>query len=330
MQLEQRHSSQRYVVYPIREQEVFDLYKKQVASFWTPEEIDFSKDIDDWENRLNEDERRFIKFILVFFASADTIVSLNLMENFTREVPYLEAQMAYTFQAAMENIHAEVYSIMIETYIKDKSEKDMLFRDVPVLDTVRAKTEWAKKWASSSEQPDSSLCRRLLAFVIIEGLFFSASFCAIYWLKQRNLLPGLTKSNEFIARDESMHTEFGCLLFQKLCGGDAVNTVTLHQMMREAVLIETAFICDGMSCRMIGMNADLMSQYVHFVADNLCHMLGQPILYGTPNPFPFMDMLGMSARSNFFEERVSLYQKACAVPDSATIDGHQTITTDDF
>jgi ribonucleoside-diphosphate reductase beta chain len=313
MALSQQQQQQRYVVYPIQEPEIWEFYKKQRASFWTPEEIDFSKDLDDWQNKLSDDERHFLKYVLVFFASADTIVMLNLMENFTKEVPYLEAQFAYGFQVSMENIHAEVYSIMIETYVKDLAEKDQLFSDVPVLPAVKRKSEWIRKWTNAG---DTFFCRRLVAFVIVEGLFFSASFCAIYWFKQRNLLPGLTKSNEFIARDESMHTEFGCLLFRKQCGGNSVDTATLHAMMREATDIEIQFINEAIPCRLIGMNSDLMAQYVRYVADCLCTLLHQPVLYGASNPFPFMDLLGMEARSNFFEERVSLYQKAGALTDA--------------
>jgi ribonucleotide reductase beta subunit family protein with ferritin-like domain len=314
-------NAQRYVVFPIQENDLWQMYKLQVASFWTPEEIDFSKDIDDWEKQMTEDQRHFVKHILVFFASADTIVSLNLMENFMQEVPYLEAQIAYTFQAAVENVHAEVYSLMMETYIKDPVEKEQLMRDVPVLPAVRRKTEWAKRWAASRPGSSSSVsfCRRLLAFVIVEGLFFSSSFCAIYWLKQMNLLPGLTKSNEFIARDECMHTEFGCLLFCKLCGGADVNQETLHAMLKEAVDIEIDFVRNAISVRLIGMNADLMAQYVCFVADNLCRLLRQPVIYGASNPFAFMTLFGMEARSNFFEERVSLYQKA-GLPSAASLD----------
>jgi ribonucleotide reductase beta subunit family protein with ferritin-like domain len=262
-------------VYPIQEEEIWEFYKKQRASFWTPEEIDFSKDLDDWQNKLSDDERHFLKYVLVFFASADTIVMLNLMENFTKEVPYLEAQFAYGFQVSMENIHAEVYSIMIETYVKDLAEKDQLFSDVPALPAVQRKTQWISKWTNAG---DIFFCRRLVAFVIVEGLFFSASFCAIYWFKQRNLLPGLTKSNEFIARDESMHTEFGSLLFRKLCGGNSVDTRTLHAMMREATDIEIQFINEAIPCRLIGMNSDLMAQYVRYVADCLCTLLHQPVL----------------------------------------------------
>ena len=296
---------QRFTVYPIEHHDVWQAYKKQLASFWTPEEIDFSKDREHWVSKLNDDERWFIRSILAFFAASDSVVSLNLMDNFCREVRVIEAQIAYTYQAMMENVHAEIYSIMIDTYVKDAEEKRTMFESMGHMATVRAKVEWAQKWAAS----DASFAERLVAFAIVEGLFFSGAFCAIYWIKQRNLLPGLTKSNEFIARDEGQHTEFACILYRKLTH-TRMSRDDVHAMFRDAVAVEVDFIIDSIPCRMVGMNSTLMTQYIEYVADGILSMLGYDKMYGTANPFGFMDLIGMAGRSNFFEERVSLYQRA--------------------
>ena len=298
---------QRFTLYPIQHPDIFALYKKQLASFWTADEIDFSKDRDQWNNALSDNERHFIKHILAFFAGTDTIVSLNIMDNFCKEVEVLEAQIAYGFQAMMEGIHSEVYSMMIDTYISNTTEKTELFKNMGNVNSVLLKMEWAKKWSLDSDSAPFS--HRLVAFAIVEGLFFSGAFCAIYWLKQRNLLPGLTKSNEFIARDEGMHTEFACLLYSKLVHS-RIDQITVHQIFKDAISVEKEFINESIPCKLIGMNAELMATYIEHVGDALLERLGYDKLYHANNPFPFMDMIGLLGRSNFFEERVSLYQRA--------------------
>jgi ribonucleotide reductase beta subunit family protein with ferritin-like domain len=316
-------SEQRFTMYPIAHHDLWLMYKRQMACFWTAEEIDFSKDRDHWNNRLNDDERFFLKNVLAFFAASDSVVSLNLMDRFCAEVHVLEAQVAYTYQAMIENVHAEVYSIMIDTYIQDPSEKDALFRNLGGVASVKRKVAWAQKWASST----APFARRLLAFAVVEGLFFSGAFCAIYWIKQRNLLPGLTKSNEFIARDEGQHTEFACLLYCKL-EESRMSEQDVHSVFREAVAIEKEFIIESIPCRLVGMNAASMSQYIEYVADGILSRLGYSTIYGSANPFPFMELIGMSGRSNFFEERVSHYQRA----DVLNIDNGKdsVLYSDDF
>jgi ribonucleoside-diphosphate reductase beta chain len=295
---------QRYTIFPIKYPEIWKEYKKQVSSFWTPEEIDFSKDLLDWDNKLKEDERNFIKMILAFFAGADGIVNLNLMKNFVEDVKILEAQMAYGFQCSMESIHSETYSLMIDTYIKDQEEKLRLFNAIETIPCIKKKADWALKWIFN----DELFSKRLIAFCIVEGIFFSGAFCAIYWLKQRSLLPGLTKSNEFIARDEGMHTEFGILLYSMI--QNKLDEKYIHDMFKEAVEIEKEFINESISCKMIGMNVELMTEYIEYVADRLLNSLGYNKLYNKSNPFTFMNFIGMESRSNFFEERTSTYQKA--------------------
>ena len=319
-QQKQQQQPQRLTVYPIQHPDVWQAYKRQLASFWTAEEIDFSKDREQWTSSLNEDERRFVRGILAFFAASDSVVSLNIMNCFCKDVTMLEAQIAYTYQAMMENVHAEVYSIMIDVYITDPDERDDMFFNLGSLPCVRRKVEWAQRWSlggggdpqqqKQQQQQQAPFPRRLLAYAIVEGLFFSGAFCAIYWIKQRNLLPGLTKSNEFIARDEGQHTEFACLLYSKLPAAERLTEADAHAIFREAVTIETDFIVESIPCRLIGMNATLMTQYIEYVADGLLAKLGYRGIYGASNPFSFMDLIGMSGRSNFFEERVSMYQRA--------------------
>lgn len=299
-------AGQRLTVYPIEHADIWRAYKTQLASFWTAEEVDFSKDREQWTGKLTADERNFVKNVLAFFAASDSVVSLNLMQNFCKEVTAIEAQIAYTYQAMMENVHAEVYSIMIDTYIQDPAEKTQMFEQLAGVRSVQMKVKWAADWAAS----DAPFGQRLVAFAIVEGLFFSGAFCAIYWIKQRGLLPGLTKSNEFIARDEGQHTEFACLLYSKLPAAERLTEADAHAIFREAVTIETDFIVESIPCRLIGMNATLMTQYIEYVADGLLAKLGYRGIYGASNPFSFMDLIGMSGRSNFFEERVSMYQRA--------------------
>ena len=300
---------QRLTAFPIKHHDIWNAYKRQLASIWVPQEIDMSKDRNQWNNLLNDEQRWFIRSILAFFASSDSVVALNIMNSFVKEFPAAEAQTCYTYQAMMENIHAEMYSIMIDVYITDPQERDDMFNNFGNIPSVRNKVEWAKKWALHGENADAPLARRLVAYAIVEGLFFSGAFCAIYWIKQRNLLPGLTKSNEFIARDEGQHTEFACLLYNKLTHTRLAES-EVHEIFRDAVKVEIEFITESVPVHLIGMNPPLMIKYIEYVADGLLTKLGYNIIYGSENPFPFMDLIGMEGRSNFFEERVSLYQNA--------------------
>lgn len=320
-------ASHRLSMYPIEHADLWALYKQQLASFWTPEEIDFGKDRDQWNALLNDSERSFLKSILAFFAGADSVVSLNLMNNFCKEVDIMEAQTCYIFQAAMENIHSEVYSIMIDTYIQDPDEKQRMFLDLGSIPCVQKKVSWAQKWSLDVQGIDT-FAKRLVAFCIVEGLFFSGAFCAIYWIKQRNLLPGLTKSNEFIARDEGMHTQFACVMYNKLQPEARLSQQDVHNMFRDALEIEKEFITESVPCGLIGMNSKVMSQYIEYVADGLLAALGYERIFFNTNPFPFMDLIGLNGRSNFFEERVSQYQKA-GILDSSRMDP-DAIFTEDF
>ncbi len=299
-----KENDNRFVLFPIEHDDIWAEYKKQEASFWTAEEIDLSQDISDWENKLNDNERHFIKHVLAFFAASDGIVNENLAENFLAEVQYTEAKFFYGFQIAMENVHSETYSLLIDTYIKDKVEKDKLFRAIETLDCVAKKAQWALRWIDNG-----SFAERLIAFAAVEGIFFSGSFCSIFWLKKRGLMPGLTFSNELISRDEGMHMDFACLLH----GKHVVNKVPkerIEEIIKDAVEIEKEFVVDAIPVRLIGMNADLMSQYIEFVADRLLVELGNEKVYNVSNPFDFMDMINLQGKTNFFEKRVGEYQKA--------------------
>lgn len=323
---------QRYTLFPIQDKDVWENYKKQVQCFWTVEEIDLGQDRNDWEQKLTDDERHFIKYVLAFFAGTDAIVALNLLENFSQEVPLLEAQIAYMFQATMEGIHSEMYSLMIDTYIKDAAEKDRLFNSIVTVPSVGKKMAWAEKWSladGNDGEPKASFARRLVAFVIVEGLFFSGAFCAIYWMKQRNLLPGLTKSNEFISRDEGMHTEFGCLMYSRLPDDEKLPQEEVHAIFRDAVEVEKEFINESIPCRMVGMNADLMASYIEYVADILLASLTYQPIFGSRNPFSFMDLIGMSGRSNFFEERPSQYQRADVLDENNLTFDESALLADD-
>jgi len=299
-----RENHNRFVLFPIEHDDIWAEYKKQEASFWTAEEIDLSQDIVDWENKLNDDERHFIKHVLAFFAASDGIVNENLAENFLAEVQYTEAKFFYGFQIAMENVHSETYSLLIDTYIKDKVEKDKLFNAIETLDCVAKKANWALRWIDNG-----SFAERLIAFAAVEGIFFSGSFCSIFWLKKRGLMPGLTFSNELISRDEGMHMDFACLLH----GRHVVNKVSkerIEEIIRDAVEIEKEFVVDAIPVRLIGMNSELMIQYIEFVADRLLLELGNDKVYNVSNPFDFMDMINLQGKTNFFEKRVGEYQKA--------------------
>lgn len=294
----------RFVIFPIKHDDLWKKYKNHIAVFWTPEEIDLSKDMKDWE-RLNDNERHFIKNILGFFAGSDGIVMENLATRFTREVQWPEAKFFYACQNLMEAIHSETYSLLIDTYITDKQEKHDILHAIQTIPCVQKKAEWAMNWIDS---PDADFGTRLIGFAAVEGIFFSGAFCAIFWLKQRGLMPGLTLSNEFIARDEGLHTDFACALY-----GRVANRLTkqkAYKIIREAVKIEKFFITKSIPCEMIGMNAKLMSQYIEFVADRLLLQLGYPKAYNTQNPFDFMERISLENKDNFFEKRSSTYAMA--------------------
>ncbi len=290
----------RYVLFPIRFPKIWKMQKSQVACFWTPEEIDLSKDVDDWD-KLNKNEQHFIKNVLAFFAGSDGIVLENLLQNFTNEVTIMEAKCFYAFQAMMENVHSETYSLLIDTYIKDEQEKHKLFNAIDEIPSVAKKANWAIKWINS----DTSFATRLIAFAAVEGIFFSGSFCSIFWLKRRGLMPGLTFSNELISRDEGMHTDFAVLLYSMIQKKPSIETV--NSMIMEAVTIEKEFIIDSIPCNLIGMNSKLMSQYIEFVADRLVQQLGYEKIYNSKNPFDFMELMSLNGKTNFFERRVSDY-----------------------
>lgn len=294
----------RFVLFPIKYPKVWEWYKKAEASFWTAEEVDLNPDLTDWDQKLTADERHFIKHVLAFFAASDGIVNENLVLNFMREVQIPEARCFYGFQVAIENIHAEMYSLLIDTYIKDPKEKDFLFNALRNLPCVEKKGSWALRWIENAP----SFAHRLIAFAAVEGIFFSGSFCAIFWLKKRGLMPGLTFSNELISRDEGMHCDFACLLYSML--ENKMPSAEVQAIITEAVSFEKEFVTDALPVSLIGMNADLMSQYIEFVADRLLLSLGVDKVYGTANPFPWMDMISIQGKTNFFEKRVGDYQKA--------------------
>ena len=292
----------RFVLFPIQNPDVWEFYKKAEASFWTAEEIDLSQDLKDW-NGLNQNEQHFIKHVLAFFAASDGIVNENLAVNFMQEVQMPEARCFYGFQIMMENIHSETYSLLIDTYIKDPKEKDYLFNALETVPAVQKKGEWALKWINSE-----NFAERLIAFAAVEGIFFSGSFCSIFWLKKRGLMPGLTFSNELISRDEGLHCDFACLLYGYL--ENKLSEARVQEIIRDAVSIEQEFVTDALPVSLIGMNAKTMSQYIEFVADRLLVSLGCAKIYNTANPFDFMEMISVQGKTNFFEKRVAEYQKA--------------------
>ncbi len=294
----------RFVLFPIKYGTIWEWYKKSVASFWTAEEVDLTQDINDWENKLTDNERKFIKHVLAFFAASDGIVNENLVLNFMREVQIPEARCFYGFQVAIENIHAEMYSLLIDTYIKDPKEKDFLFNALQNLECVSKKGQWALRWIDNAP----SFAHRLIAFAAVEGIFFSGSFCSIYWLKKRGLMPGLTFSNELISRDEGMHCDFACLLYSML--ENKLDPAEVKAIITEAVEYEKEFVTDALPVSLIGMNAEMMGQYIEFVADRLLMSLGCEKAYGTANPFSWMDMISIQGKTNFFEKRVGDYAKA--------------------
>ena len=294
----------RYVMFPIKYDDIWQMYKKQVDCFWRPEEIDLTKDAQDWD-LLNNDEKHFVSMILAFFAASDGIVMENLALRFMSDIQISEARAFYSFQIAMENIHSHTYSLLIDTYIKDNEQKNILFNAIDNYDCIKKKSEWAKKWINDNR---SGFATRLVAFACIEGIFFSGAFCSIYWLKKRGLMPGLTFSNELISRDEALHTEFAILLYSKM--NKKINKARVYEIIKEAVEIETEFICQSLSCRLIGMNSELMTQYIKFVADRLSVQLGYDKIYNVSNPFSFMELISLESKVNFFEKRVSDYALA--------------------
>lgn len=295
----------RFVLFPIQHPKIWEMYKKAEASFWTVEEVDLSVDPLDWEQKLNENERHFVKHVLAFFAASDGIVMENLAQRFMTEVQLPEARSFYGFQIAIENIHSEMYSSLIETYIQESDERDKLFNAIETVPAVTKKAEWALKWI---EDKNASFAVRIVAFAAIEGIFFSGSFCAIFWLKKRGLMPGLTFSNELISRDEGLHCDFACLLYNMLQNKPADETI--YNLIREAVVIEKEFITEALPVDLIGMNGRLMAQYIEFVADRLLVALGYEKIFKAQNPFEWMSLISLQGKTNFFEKRVGDYQKA--------------------
>ena len=309
----------RFVMFPIKHNDIWEMYKKQVDCFWRAEEIDLTKDLKDWDT-LSQDEKHFISMILAFFAASDGIVLENLASRFMNEVQVSEARAFYGFQIAMENIHSECYSLLIETYIKNFEEKHRLFNAIEHFPSIKKKSDWAQKWIHDNR---SSFATRLIAFACVEGIFFSGAFCSIFWIKKRGLMPGLTFSNELISRDEALHCEFAVLLYSKLI--KKMNKARVHEIIKEAVEIETEFICEALPCRLIGMNSQMMTQYIQFVADRLCLQLGYDKIYNVTNPCDFMELISLDSKSNFFEKRVSDYALA-----NKTVSDDTFILSEDF
>ena len=303
-----KENKDRFVLFPIQKDDIWQFYKKAEASFWTAEEIDLGQDLKDWNN-LNDGERHFISHVLAFFAASDGIVNENLAENFLSEVQYTEAKFFYGFQIAIENIHSETYSLLIDTYVKDNAEKDKLFHAIDTIPCVGKKAEWALRWIDNG-----SYAERLIAFAAVEGIFFSGSFCSIFWLKKRGLMPGLTFSNELISRDEGLHCDFACLLYNDHLVNQLSKEVVTG-IIKDAVEIEKEFVTDAIPVKLIGMNAELMCQYIEFVADRLLVELRCDKVYDVTNPFDFMDMISLQGKTNFFEKRVAEYQKAGVMND---------------
>jgi ribonucleoside-diphosphate reductase subunit M2 len=297
------HNPERFCSFPIKYHDIWEMYKKAEASFWTAEELDLSSDYKDWE-RLKDDEKHFISHVLAFFASSDGIVLENLAVRFMKEIQIPEARSFYGFQIAIENIHSETYSLLIDTYIKDPNEKLNLFRAIETIPIITKKAQWALKWISS----ERTFAERLIAFACIEGIFFSGSFCSIFWLKKRNMMPGLTFSNELISRDEGLHRDFACLIYSHL--NNKLDQSIIYEIVSEAVEIEKEFVCDALPVSLVGMNQALMAMYIEFVADHLLVSLGTPKKYFTENPFDWMELISLQGKTNFFEKRVAEYQKA--------------------
>jgi len=306
-------NANRFVLFPIKYDSIYALYKKAESSFWTVNEIDLSKDLNDWE-KLMPQEQNFIKNVIGFFAGSDGIIMENLAVRFLKEIEIPEVRAFYSYQIFNEQIHSETYSLLIDTYIKDENEKKLIFNSIDSNPCIAKKADWARKWIDNTEV---SFATRLLAFAIVEGVFFSGSFCAIYWIKKRGLMPGLTFSNELISKDEGMHCEFACLLYNDFIK-NKLDEETVHQIFEEAVEIEKEFITESISCNMIGMNAELMKQYIEFVSDRLLSQLGYGKIWNSDNPFDFMELISLRPKSNFFEVRVGEYAKSTIAAESST------------
>jgi ribonucleoside-diphosphate reductase beta chain len=318
-----KQTTDRFVLFPIKYHDIWDMYKKAMASFWTAEEIDLYSDLDDW-NSLNEQEKHYISHILAFFSASDGIVNENLALRFYNDVQVPEARSFYGFQIAMENIHAETYGLLIDTYIKDPARKDYLFKAIENIPCIKKKADWSLKWIYGNE----SFAERLVAFAAIEGIFFSGAFCSIFWLKKRGLMPGLTFSNELISRDEGLHTDFACLLYKNYIHNKP-SELRIRELIMEAVEFECEFISEALPVSLIGMNADLMKEYVKFVADRLMRSLGYDSIWNAQNPFDWMELISMQGKTNFFERRVSEYQKAGVANSGKEPQGSQfTFSTD--
>jgi len=318
-----KENKDRFVLFPIQHDDIWNYYKKAEASFWTAEEIDLHQDLTDWNDKLNDDERYFIKHVLAFFAASDGIVNENLAENFVNEAQYTEAKFFYGFQIMMENIHSETYSLLIDTYIKDPVEADKLFHAIETFDAIKKKADWALKWIESP-----SFAERLIAFAAVEGIFFSGSFCSIFWLKKRGLMPGLTFSNELISRDEGLHCDFAVHLHNH----HLINKVPeerIREIILDALDIEREFITESLPVRLIGMNSDLMAQYLEFVTDRLLTELGCAKEYNSTNPFDFMEMISLQGKTNFFEKRVAEYQKAGVMQEKKEDGSNRALSFDD-
>lgn len=318
-----QENGNRFVLFPIQHNDIWEYYKKAEASFWTAEEIDLSQDLKDWNN-LNDGERHFISHVLAFFAASDGIVNENLAEHFVAEVQYTEAKFFYGFQIAMENIHSETYSLLIDTYVKDPVQKDKLFNAIDTMDCVKKKADWALRWID-----EGSFQERLIAFAAVEGIFFSGSFCSIFWLKKRGLMPGLSFSNELISRDEGLHCDFACLLYNNHVK-NSLPEETVIKLIEDAVEIEKEFVTDALPVNLIGMNADLMCEYIEFVADRLLNELIGKKIYNSTNPFDFMEMISLQGKTNFFEKRVGDYQKAGVMKSSGDENSPKFSLDEDF
>jgi len=322
-----KENKQRFVLFPIQHNDIWSFYKKAEASFWTAEEIDLHSDLVDWNDKLNDKERHFVSHVLAFFAASDGIVLENLAARFMKEVQIPEARCFYGFQLAIENIHSETYSLLIDTYIRDQTTRHHLFNAMETVDCVKKKAEWAMHWINAS----NSFAERLVAFAAVEGIFFSGSFCAIFWLKKRGLMPGLSYSNELISRDEGLHCDFACLLYSKLVR--KLPQEAVHDIISKAVECEKEFICDALPVDLIGMNSRMMAQYIEFVADRLLYSLGYEKMYRTKNPFDWMEMISLEGKTNFFEKRVAEYQKAgvaMATRTTAGTSGEDFNLTEEF
>lgn len=316
-----KENEDRFVLFPIKHDDIWKMYKKHEASFWTAEEIDLGDDMQDWAS-LNKDERHFIKMVLAFFAASDGIVLENLAERFLKEVQVPEARCFYGFQLAMENIHSETYSLLIDTYVKDNAEKMKCFKAIQNFPAIKQKADWALKWIKSSE----SFAERLVAFAAVEGIFFSGSFCSIFWLKKRGKMPGLTFSNELISRDEGLHCDFACLLYSKL--QKKLGQERIEEIIKDAVAIEKSFVCEALPVSLIGMNKDMMSTYIEFVADRLLVALGHEKVWNAKNPFDWMEMISLQGKTNFFEKRVGEYQKSGVMANADNVEASFTLDAD--